>query len=221
MGWCASRKLEVAVQLVRTTWIWQWHAAWGPCTARALKTCSSRAVADIVWKLLAPAAETRRLNCRPCVFLLFIPFDARKQSSNQNDKVRTQKACRGDNYYKVFFFLYTSNCTTRSPKHQVFKGGQRRKQCWHRGLPVGALFVRFIHYNKQKGDFGNAPPVIMTQRSNNVLIFSQRLKLHTGIQEALSPLCLCCAWRQVLLCQGRDVCASGVNCWWRRNKWIW
>lgn len=79
-------------------------------------------------------------------FFLFIPFDARKQSSNQNDKVRTQKACRGDYSKKFFFFLYTCNRTTRSPKHQVFKGGQRRKQCWHRGLPVGALFVMFIHH---------------------------------------------------------------------------
>lgn len=49
----------------------------------------------------------RRQNCRPCVvfFFLFIPFDSRKQSSNQNDKVRTKKLAEEILQQECFLFL--------------------------------------------------------------------------------------------------------------------
>lgn len=75
----------------------------------SFENCSSR----------LPKCEGRTVDL--AFFFLFIPFDARKQSSNQNDKVRTQRAWRGDYSNKVVFFLYTCNRATRSPKHQVFR----------------------------------------------------------------------------------------------------
>lgn len=103
----------------------------------SFENCSSR----------LPKCEGRTVDL--AFFFLFIPFDARKQSSNQNDKVRTQR--EEITAIRLFSFCILVTARLEVQNIKFFEGGQRRKQCWHRGLPVWALFVMFIHHINKNG----------------------------------------------------------------------
>lgn len=114
IGWCASRKLVVAVQLVRTRWTWQWPGSWfqqgsgwhrlkaAPVACR-LSTCEGRVTID-------PA---------------FPYFSSLGQETVKSSKWRInqgRKKLAGGDYSKKFFFLFAcvqpNNSRPQTPNFQ-------------------------------------------------------------------------------------------------------